>query len=60
MLYTSKSGLVRQIIVTGKTLHYNMMNFILQNDVRKIFMLHTGICDLLDKMLFWKLAKDRI
>ena len=42
MLYTSKSDFVRQSDVNCETLYYKMMNFVLQNDESKIFMLNTG------------------
>ncbi len=42
MLYTSKSDFVRQSNVFCETLYCKVMNFVLQNDERKIFMLNTS------------------
>ncbi len=42
MLFTSKSGFVRLSNVIGETSYCEIMNFILQNDERKICMLSTS------------------
>ncbi len=42
MLYTSKSDFVRRSDVNCETSYYKMMNFVLQNDESKIFMLNTS------------------
>ena len=59
MLSTSKSDFVRRSDVNSKTSYYEMMNFVLQNDDSKIYMVNTSKPILYDKTGSLHVAKSR-